>query len=221
MKFKTTLIFFIVLLTIIFLFCLKRGSKQIEKNLAGSVTAQLQAQGLTSVSVAANGRDVILQGILPAESLKTKAGKICSATPGVRKLVNHIQVAVPLKARSSSVSGFAKMLREATLYFGPGQWSISAGDRVLLDWLADSLKHHPGVRLEICGFSDSSGTETINKQLSQKRAQAAVDSLLKRGIPSNRLLPKGFGSREPRASNKSKRGRQKNRRVEFRLSEKF
>lgn len=71
------------------------------------------------------------------------------------------------------------------------------------------------VSLEIQGHTDNVGDSTYNEELSQGRAQAAVDYIVSKGIGSKRLRAAGYGPRKPIADNKTKKGRAKNRRVEL------
>jgi OmpA-OmpF porin, OOP family len=77
------------------------------------------------------------------------------------------------------------------------------------------LKKNPDLNVEIDGHTDSTGTAAYNITLSEKRAEAIKDHLVTRGIDPNRLTTKGFGFTKPAASNDTKAGRAKNRRVEF------
>jgi outer membrane protein OmpA-like peptidoglycan-associated protein len=65
------------------------------------------------------------------------------------------------------------------------------------------------------GHTDSIGTAAYNQELSQRRAEALRDALIKRGIASNRIVAKGYGESYPVASNETEAGRQQNRRVEI------
>ena len=71
------------------------------------------------------------------------------------------------------------------------------------------------ISVGIEGHTDSRGNKRKNKRLSQARANAVRDYLIEQGIDADRLVAKGFGPARPVASNKSKRGRDQNRRVEF------
>lgn len=83
----------------------------------------------------------------------------------------------------------------------------------LKKWV-DYFNNNPEVSAEIYGHTDSIGTKEYNKNLSMKRAQAVVNFLVKSGIAAGRLSAKGFGEDVPAATNNTKEGRQKNRRVE-------
>ena len=80
------------------------------------------------------------------------------------------------------------------------------------------LKENPQIKVEIGGHTDGSGSEKANQIISEKRAQSAKKYLQdKFGISGDRMIVKGYGSTKPIADNKTKEGRSKNRRVEFRV----
>jgi OOP family OmpA-OmpF porin len=77
------------------------------------------------------------------------------------------------------------------------------------------LKKNPNLKVEIDGHTDNVGSAAYNKTLSLKRAEAIKAFFVSRGIDPKRLSTKGFGFTKPAASNKTKEGRAKNRRVEL------
>jgi outer membrane protein OmpA-like peptidoglycan-associated protein len=77
------------------------------------------------------------------------------------------------------------------------------------------LKSKPSLNLVIEGHTDSQGSDKYNVELSQKRAQAVIDWLVKNGIDVNRLIAKGYGESKPVADNSRPDGRALNRRVEI------
>ena len=76
----------------------------------------------------------------------------------------------------------------------------------------------PNVTITVSGHTDNSGTAEANQQLSEHRAQAVVDYLVKAGVPSSKLKATGFGQEKPIADNDTAEGRAKNRRIEFSVS---
>jgi OmpA-OmpF porin, OOP family len=82
-----------------------------------------------------------------------------------------------------------------------------------LDAIADGLKKHPRLRVEIQGHTDSTGSPPYNLKLSQKRADAVREYLVYSGVNADQLVTKGYGQTQPVASNKTADGRAKNRRV--------
>ncbi|HEX5317087.1 MAG TPA: OmpA family protein, partial [Candidatus Kapabacteria bacterium] len=86
-----------------------------------------------------------------------------------------------------------------------------------LDYWINLLKQHPTLRIEIDGHTDSVGTAKYNMRLSEARAESVKEYLVSHGIAAKRLKTKGFGATEPKASNATDEGRQRNRRTEFRF----
>ncbi len=80
--------------------------------------------------------------------------------------------------------------------------------------LATSLEKYPGSDLLILGHTDSVGTDTYNKRLSVRRADAAAKYLILQGVDRARIGTGGLGEEEPVAPNSDEAGRQRNRRVE-------
>jgi len=85
--------------------------------------------------------------------------------------------------------------------------------------LADALKQNPQRTVFIEGFTDSTGNESYNQELSERRATAVRDTLLGMGVSSDRITTRGYGKSFPVASNDSETGRQLNRRVEIVISD--
>jgi outer membrane protein OmpA-like peptidoglycan-associated protein len=82
--------------------------------------------------------------------------------------------------------------------------------------VAQVMKAHPEVqRVTIEGHTDDTGSAATNRKLSQARAEAVRDYLVGKGVEASRLEAKGFGPDRPVQSNKTKAGRDANRRVEF------
>ncbi len=87
----------------------------------------------------------------------------------------------------------------------------------ILDRVVAIMEKHPEYNMAIEGYTDSSGDDAMNLDLSKRRAKRAMDYLISKGISANRLSSEGFGEANPVASNDTKEGRAKNRRVEFRI----
>lgn len=86
-----------------------------------------------------------------------------------------------------------------------------------LQKLLKFMNDNPKVRIEIGGHTDNSGSALYNKTLSEKRAQAVFQYLVDKGVASSRIVVKGYGPDKPVAGNETEEGRQRNRRIEFRL----
>jgi len=89
----------------------------------------------------------------------------------------------------------------------------------VLDKVADGLVKHPRLRVEVQGHTDSTGAKAYNMALSAKRADAVREYLLHKGVNTQQMVSKGYGPTEPVASNATKEGRAKNRRVVMQVLE--
>jgi outer membrane protein OmpA-like peptidoglycan-associated protein len=83
--------------------------------------------------------------------------------------------------------------------------------------VAEVLTRYQDNEVTIVGHTDSTGSETYNESLSQRRAAAVLAELKRLGVPASRLLALGQGESQPRASNATAAGREQNRRVEILL----
>jgi OmpA-OmpF porin, OOP family len=79
------------------------------------------------------------------------------------------------------------------------------------------LSENPTVKVEISGHTDNQGAADYNKQLSLKRAESVANYLVQNGVDTKRIKMKGFGADKPIADNSTEPGRQKNRRIEFKI----
>jgi outer membrane protein OmpA-like peptidoglycan-associated protein len=98
--------------------------------------------------------------------------------------------------------------------FDTGRAQLNPGAARKLDQLAQFLTDHPERRVQVDGFTDSTGSSSFNQELSQRRADAVKAALLSRGIDPSRISTEGYGSSFPVADNNDASGRQLNRRVE-------
>lgn len=101
--------------------------------------------------------------------------------------------------------------------FATGSAKILAGSFKVLDRAVKVLAEFPELRLRIEGHTDSTGSADLNRTLSQQRAEAVRDYLVKKGIAADRLQAAGFGPDKPIADNATAKGRAANRRTEFTL----
>lgn len=81
--------------------------------------------------------------------------------------------------------------------------------------VSDMMKKNSDLNVAVVGHSDSKGDFSYNRQLSERRAQAMVDALVKDGVPATRLAALGVGPLSPAAPNDTPEGRAQNRRVEL------
>jgi len=103
------------------------------------------------------------------------------------------------------------------IYFETGKAVLRPESFDALDQVYRFLENNPGIKLEISGHTDNTGTLRINQRLSRERAKAVVDYLTGRGISADALVYEGYADTQPIAPNDTAAGREKNRRVEFKV----
>jgi OOP family OmpA-OmpF porin len=87
-----------------------------------------------------------------------------------------------------------------------------------LDEAAETLKKYPELKIEVGGYTDTTGNDTLNKNLSQARAETVKKYLISKGVNDN-LTAIGYGEANPIADNNTNEGRIKNRRVELKIQD--
>lgn len=125
--------------------------------------------------------------------------------------------AVENKAFDASIKRKLKkgeILALENVKFESGRSDLRPESYAELERLYKFMEENPELSLDVFGHTDSSGDNAINLNISEKRADAVTDYLLKRGINEGRVKSRGFGESYPLASNSTSLGRQKNRRVE-------
>jgi outer membrane protein OmpA-like peptidoglycan-associated protein/opacity protein-like surface antigen len=116
-----------------------------------------------------------------------------------------------VKAETKKI--FAQALQG--IQFETGKDIIKTNSYPILNKVVTVMNDNPSYNLEIKGYTDNKGDEVKNLELSQKRADAVKNYLVKKGVDESRLMAKGFGQDFPVANNATAAGRAKNRRVEF------
>lgn len=106
---------------------------------------------------------------------------------------------------------------EGVILFARAKADIDSKSSLTLARLAEIIKACPGSRVEVEGHTDSEGTDERNQRLSERRARAVINSLVRAGVPEERLSAVGYGASRPVASNDTPEGMARNRRIEFRV----
>jgi outer membrane protein OmpA-like peptidoglycan-associated protein len=102
--------------------------------------------------------------------------------------------------------------------FDTGRSSLRPAAREKLAKIAGIVSGHPGLRLDVEGYTDSVGGDAYNQQLSEQRGESVRGYLTQQGMAAGSVSSKGFGKTQPVASNDTAQGRQLNRRVELVIS---
>jgi OOP family OmpA-OmpF porin len=114
---------------------------------------------------------------------------------------------------------FSELLAKGTIRFESGRSTLELDSAGLLDHLTEIALRCPTANIEVAGHTDADGDNAANQALSERRAQAVVDYLVRAGLPSGRFTAIGYGSIQPVAANDTDEGKARNRRIEFVVKE--
>ena len=102
--------------------------------------------------------------------------------------------------------------------FDTNKYTLKPGAREKLAKVSGILLAYPGLKVQVEGYTDSTGTPEYNQRLSEQRAMTVRDYLVGQGINMNSVTAQGLGQNDPVASNTTATGRQQNRRVQMVVS---
>ena len=102
-----------------------------------------------------------------------------------------------------------------TILFDTGKSTFQSQSFLILDNIYKKMNEFPSAKFDIKGYTDNTGNPSINLPLSDDRANAVRNYLINRGIKSDRLTAKGYGSADPIDTNNTAQGRANNRRTEI------
>lgn len=111
-----------------------------------------------------------------------------------------------------------KVTFESGILFETGKAELSESSKTALTKFAGTLKEYMDTNIQIYGHTDNTGSDEINKPLSENRAKAVQSFLVAQGVSISRIKTEGMGSSAPVASNDTKAGRTQNRRVEVAIT---
>jgi outer membrane protein OmpA-like peptidoglycan-associated protein len=125
----------------------------------------------------------------------------------------------PLTAQDCQVA-MAQVLASKQIRFKLASAELDPGSVPLLDQLYGLSRRCPQARMRVDGHTDAQGDAAANLRLSQRRAQAVVAALVKRGLPASRLQAQGFGEDRLLDPGSTPEAHERNRRIEFHLAPK-
>jgi outer membrane protein OmpA-like peptidoglycan-associated protein/uncharacterized protein YidB (DUF937 family) len=197
----------------------------------GNIRAALEALKGANVDAIFEGNKVNVGGAAMDDSARGKIIAALSSALGVGVTVGALTdktaeaVAVANNRATTELaslgSGFGVKdllfaLNDSVFSFASDSAEVPEAMAPFLKTAAADLKQlKAGHVLEIAGYTDNTGDAALNLALSQKRAEAVRDALIKYGVDPDMLVAKGYGEADPVASNDTAEGRLKNRRIEY------
>ncbi|ROI05935.1 MULTISPECIES: sodium-translocating pyrophosphatase [unclassified Chryseobacterium] len=123
-----------------------------------------------------------------------------------------------IKKKDQSALDPNKWYTIENLYFTTGSSDLKPGYELTLNNLAEIINAYPDLKIKLGGYTDNSGNEESNQQLSNLRAQTAKLKLLELGVPADRIEAEGYGSQHPVCeANDTDECKAKNRRIDVRI----
>ncbi len=137
--------------------------------------------------------------------------------------VSYIEPAEPVVNKPTPgecIQEINALIASGKIAFDPGSTQLSSESYETIDGIARILDGDCAeTPMEIGGHTDSQGGQEMNQRLSQARADSVLNALLSREVFIGRIKARGYGELEPVADNGSEDGRERNRRIEFKLIE--
>ena len=191
------------------------------------VLASLEALSLLNAGTVKVTPDFVdISGVTGSEDAQAEISRLLAdklgASATYRLDINYDEALDPVLAvptPDECVSRINAVLGDNKIAFASGSPEIDSSAREILDRVAVLVAECDTVQMEIGGHTDSQGGEELNLGLSQSRAEAVLDALLARSVPTSALTARGYGESSPIASNESDAGREANRRIEFTLAD--
>ncbi len=163
--------------------------------------------GETTLKATANGKDIWIKVEPDIWSAPTQSYRLSFVE--VEAMAQVVSANAMLDALNKD--GFIALY----INFDTGKSDLKADGEATVKEIAAMLKGAPDLKISIEGHTDNVGTAASNQKLSESRAKAVMDAIVKGGISGNRLNSKGLGQTTPIADNRTDEGKAKNRRVEL------
>lgn len=213
-----------------FAVCARYYAPNIELQLQNQGEQVLRTAGLSEVELQVDGRFATLTGSVVSENDRLRAGELLAQIWGLLPVNNLLQVRAgaasdqpaaetppdPVVSIAEVQTRLDALLDGQTVEFEVSSARLATAGKALLDRVAAVLAAANSVNVDIEGHTDDIGDPNYNQSLSEQRAQAVLSYLVGKGIAADRLTAAGFGPSQPIADNKTRQGRQQNRRVVFR-----
>lgn len=208
------------------------STQDVQRTLQARAQSALDEAGLAA-QVQLHGRDAVIVGAAASEDA-SRAAAVVAGVSGIRRVTSAAAtptttspptVAAPRPSPSSPPDRLpttapggdaAESLRGAkVLRFATDEARLSRRGKDKLQRVAGYLRTHPRRQVRIQGFTDATGDEAGNLDLSRRRALAVAEHLERLGVEPKRLVVEAYGSVRPAADNRTPEGRAANRRVEL------
>jgi outer membrane protein OmpA-like peptidoglycan-associated protein len=176
------------------------SNAQAAADAAAAAQAQAEAAKARADAEAANARAQAQQAQQEAaatrEKLRAQLNSVLATTESARGLIVNL----------------------GDVLFDTGRYTLKPEAQIALAKVSTILTIYPDLKVQVEGYTDSVGSDDYNQKLSENRANAVHDFLIKNGVPAANVTSVGYGKADPVASNDTADGRRQNRRVNLVVS---
>ena len=186
---------------------MQASNARAEADAAAAAQAQAEAAKAKADAEAAEARAQAQQAQQQAQSAQQEAA---ATREKLRAQLNSVL------ATTESARGLIVNLGD--VLFDTGRYTLKPDAQIALAKVSTILTIYPDLKVQVEGYTDSVGSDDYNQKLSENRANAVHDFLIKNGVPAANVTAVGYGKADPVASNDTADGRKKNRRVNLVVS---
>ena len=189
---------------------------QLPDYLEKAFIAFLGLKGIQEAGFSIGDNKFVLKGKVGTDAIKASLGAKLTGMLAPLLVQNDLQV-LAVEVSKPSLAELRSYFGSNPIEFAFNSASLNAQSRQTLNQIAEMLQQNTETNIEIQGHTDNIGSNGYNMKLGQKRANSAKGYLVKKSITAARLNTKSYGETQPKASNDTDAGRQRNRRVEFKI----
>lgn len=193
----------------------KRKSAEIAVTNANENRNKIQLQARTAEADAANQHAANVQQTADQQALALAAASAQSS----RDQDIIAQQEMQLKELNAKKTKRGLVVTLGDVLFNTNRAQLKSGGTRSVEKLADFLNKYPQQKVLIEGYTDSRGSDKLNQELSERRAETVRDALNRLGVSKDRISTQGYGEKYPIAENDTAANRQMNRRVEIIISD--
>jgi len=187
---------------------------KLQADLAAAREGQLKAEAAARKAEAAEAAAREAEAAARETSAKADAERARAAAETLRaQLLDQFNRILETKDTERGL-----VITMADVLFDTGKYDLRPPTREALARLSGVVLAHQGLKLEVEGHTDSTGSDELNQTLSEQRAGTVRSYLIQQGLSPDAITAAGFGKAMPIADNATPAGRQKNRRVELIVS---
>lgn len=191
-------------------------SVQLPDFLEKAVVVFLGLKGIDEAGFLIDEVKFVLKGKVATDTIKSRLGAELTKVLAPLSVQNDLQVLTAIVSKPS-LDELRTFFNNSPIEFEFRSSRLTNRARKTLDRAFELIKQVPEAKIELAGHTDNIGSRDFNMRLGKARAISVRLYLLEREIEPERLTVKSYGETQPKASNDTEEGRQRNRRVEFRL----